>query len=73
VFAIKSSTNEGPADENAYIGMALAVVVIISAFFTYYQVSAAYSFFKFLTLAGFDLTSKQRLCQRLDFQHRAGI
>ena len=39
VFAIKWSTRESRAEENAYIGMALAVVVIVSGVFTYYQVS----------------------------------
>ena len=39
VLAIKCSALESNAEENAYIGTALAIVVIISATFTYYQVS----------------------------------
>ena len=38
VLAIKCSTLEANAEENAYIGAALAIVVIISGTFTYYQV-----------------------------------
>ncbi len=36
-YAIKSSTKEDPGEDNAYLGMALACVVVISGIFTYHQ------------------------------------
>lgn len=38
-YSIQASTSDEPADDNLYLGVALAVVNIVTGIFSYYQVS----------------------------------
>lgn len=37
-YSIQASTSEEPADDNLYLGIVLAAVVIVTGIFSYYQV-----------------------------------
>lgn len=38
-YSIQASTSEEPSDDNLYLGIVLAAVVIVTGIFSYYQVS----------------------------------
>lgn len=39
-YSIQASTSDEPADDNLYLGVALAVVNIVTGVFSHYQVKA---------------------------------
>lgn len=43
-YSIQANTSEEPADDNLYLGIALAVVNIVTGIFSYYQVSRNFNF-----------------------------
>lgn len=42
-YSIQASTSEEPSDDNLYLGIVLAAVVIVTGIFSYYQVSAHFT------------------------------
>lgn len=41
-YSIQASTSEEPSDDNLYLGIVLAAVVIVTGIFSYYQVNATF-------------------------------